>query len=343
MLNQEVFTVESFDQIGKVRREVLSLTEKIGFSKTVQSEISIAITELTTNLAKYATEGKIIVKEIVSENNVGIEIISLDSGPGIQNTDLSLKDGFSTSGSMGSGLGAVKRFMDVFDIYNKAKDQLFSKKHSIEEESESRGTFIVCRKWLKAEKTSNSYSAYSRPYPGEIENGDCYFIKEFDDKLLVAVFDGLGHGPDAHKAAEIAYDYLEEFYHQSLDQILMGVHNSLRGTRGGVMGLALIDRKNNYLAYCGIGNISIQVFNTPSPIRPISFNGTLGAVLTNIKVMEYDIYPGSVIILSSDGVSNKFNLDYYPALINKHAAIIAHTLFNDYSRLSDDATIVVVK
>lgn len=107
--------------------------EQLGFSKTIASAISIVVSELGHNIVVYAKEGTLSFTTLEQNNENGMMIIAEDHGPGIDNIEQALKDGYSTGGSLGIGLPAVKRLMDEFEI----------------ETTKNQGTKIIVKKWIK--------------------------------------------------------------------------------------------------------------------------------------------------------------------------------------------------
>ncbi len=150
------------------------------------------MTELATNLIKHARGGTLTLTPLSGGGRVGLEIESLDDGPGIADVEQALADRFSTAGSRGTGLGAVNRLMDELDIASRPGD----------------GTRIVCRKWLRDHRASLrpcplASGVATRPRQLGPVNGDAFVVKQWAESLLVGVIDGLGHGPAANRAAQV--------------------------------------------------------------------------------------------------------------------------------------------
>ena len=78
--------------------------------------VALAVSELATNLVRYAQEGTIVLSSVAGSAGTGIQVESWDVGPGIADLEQALEDGFSTGGGLGSGLPAVRRLMDEFTI-----------------------------------------------------------------------------------------------------------------------------------------------------------------------------------------------------------------------------------
>jgi hypothetical protein len=158
---------------------------------------------------------------------------------------------------------------------------------------------------------------------------------------MIAVIDGLGSGRMAFEASLKARQFLFENYRTPLEEIIHGLHQSLRLTRGVAISIALISDTANTLEYVGIGNVLGRVYNSPKPINLVNYNGTLGIALQRFKVLSYPWQVGNIIILTTDGISTKYNFEKYPALLKEHPIVIANTIFKDFSKTHDDVTILV--
>jgi serine/threonine protein phosphatase PrpC len=187
------------------------------------------------------------------------------------------------------------------------------------------------------------FGVINKPLEGETACGDTYFIKEFGSKILISVIDGLGHGINASIVANKALKYIEKNYKRNLTEIINGSHEELKQTRGAVIGMALVDLKRSVLIYSGIGNIEIKI-KSIAKIRPISANGILGHNLKMVRVEEFPYQRGDIIILYSDGISPKFDLDRYPPLFfRQHPQKIAENIALEFERKNDDVTVLVAK
>ena len=116
--------------VERARREVRRLASAQGLDRFEVEAGALAVSELGTNLVRYAIEGELRLELCVGPRGSGVRVESCDAGPGIANLDQALQDGFSTGGGLGSGLPAVRRLMDEFTI-----------------SSSPSGTRVVALKW----------------------------------------------------------------------------------------------------------------------------------------------------------------------------------------------------
>lgn len=113
-----VFPVVDSSQVGEARRIAGRFATELQFSEQQSGNLAIAATELANNLHRYGQDGKLILQALPTSQGSGIEILSIDSGPGMADVYRCLEDGVSTGGTPGNGLGAVRRLSDEFDIFS---------------------------------------------------------------------------------------------------------------------------------------------------------------------------------------------------------------------------------
>ena len=347
---REIQSIEIRDeaQVGAARRAVHDYADHIGFGETELAEIDIVVQEIGTNAATYAAQGGWLHYTTTLGDTPGLELFYWDSGPGIYDLDRAIRDGVSTSGSLGSGLGAIRRLMEEFDVYSTVKQAA----RVADMRRTTHGTALLARKWVAGARSSSPTAdgimterigVWARPHPGESSCGDAYFIRVHDGLTLLAVIDGLGHGSGAKEAADVALDSLSEWTGEPLDEILMAVHNALRATRGAVMSAAIIDRAGSRLYCAGVGNVAVRVFDAPEPVNPIPANGTLGARLGRVRVWTYPWAEGATVVMASDGLSASWEIGSYPGLLKRNPQLVAGVLMRDYGRNGDDATVLVAR
>jgi anti-sigma regulatory factor (Ser/Thr protein kinase)/serine/threonine protein phosphatase PrpC len=337
-------------QVGAARRGVNRFASRLGFSADQLSEIDIVVQEIGTNAARYATSGGCLHWTETLGAEPGLELFYFDKGPGIFDLDRALRDGVSSGGSLGAGLGAMRRLLDEFDAYSTVKGttrRLTTARRS------TYGTAILGRKWVaapqgeardeRARRDERRLGVWSRPRPGEETNGDAYFVGHHDGETLLAVVDGLGHGRGAREAAAAAVEVLEQWRGERLDELTLAVHDALRATRGAVMGAVVLDPARESFAYAGVGNVEVRVLGSAEPARPIPTNGTLGARLSQVRVWPHRWTEGSTIVIASDGISASWDATAYPGLAARTPQLLAGVLLRDFGRASDDATVLVYR
>lgn len=315
---------------GHARRAAVDFASSIGLNETDRGKVAIAVTEMATNLAKHAQQGRILCESLGNNGSQGLRVLAIDRGPGIHNVSTALQDGYSTYGSPGNGLGAVKRLATVFDLYS----------------ASGLGTCIVAEFWPHNKANpANSFSlgVVSLAMRGEPVCGDGWGIRTSVDHSFFMVVDGLGHGTFAADAAREAERVLANSHGSSAASILRDCHDALRKTRGASAAIADISVHKGTLTFAGIGNISATVIDGQSRRGIASHNGTLGHQMHKIQEFTVPWNQGSILIMHSDGLSSKWDLNHYPGLASKHPSIIAAMLYRDFQRERDDVTVMVAK
>jgi anti-sigma regulatory factor (Ser/Thr protein kinase)/serine/threonine protein phosphatase PrpC len=343
---REIKSLEIRDeaQVGTARRAVHSFASGLEFSDVELAEIDIVVQEIGTNAARYASAGGWL-HFTTAPGAEGLELFYWDAGPGIYNMDRAIRDGVSTSGSLGAGLGAIRRLMDEFDVYSTMRltERLAARRTS-------HGTVLLARKWTSKGKQSaqmldlaQRIGVWSRPHPDEDLNGDAYFMRQRGGRTLFAVIDGLGHGPGAKQATDVAMETLDDWMGEPLDDVMTATHNALRATRGAVMGAAIIDYGNERFHYSSVGNIAARAFGTPEHVSLIPTNGMLGGRLGKLRVWTHAWAAGATLVMTSDGLSETWDINSYPGLLGRSPQLLAGVLMRDYAREADDATVLVVR
>ena len=328
--------VEDASQVAAARRAVLALANSFGFSEERAGQAALIVSELATNLAKHAKSGEILFRALRKEGSngpaEGIEVLALDRGPGMPDLALARQDGFSTSGTLGHGLGSLERQSDSFQIY-----------------SHTSGTVAMAQLWSQRQPVAARQSLYEIgaamvTHPGEEICGDDWAWAMRDDRLALIVADGLGHGLAAHEAAAAATDVFHREHEQAPGRVIADVHAALRATRGAAVAMVSVDIDRALATYCGLGNISaVQMSGTDSRQSMVSQNGTAGHVASRIHEFNYPVPPRSMIVMYSDGLTSHWDLSRYPGLSTRHPSIIAGVLYRDFKRRRDDVTVVVAK
>lgn len=113
---ETVVTISADADIVTARQEGRALAARIGFSSSEQIFIATAISEAARNILQYAGSGEIVLDHIRDSTREGIQIVARDQGPGIQDVQRAMEDGYSTSGGLGLGLPGIKRLMSELQV-----------------------------------------------------------------------------------------------------------------------------------------------------------------------------------------------------------------------------------
>lgn len=328
--SQVIVPISDPSLAGEARRVAVHLAEEIGMEESDRGAVAIAVTEMATNIVKHAERGSVVFEQLGGNGTRGIRVLAFDKGRGIRNISSALQDGYSTAGTSGNGLGAVRRLSTSFDIYS----------------APERGTCILADFWpqKKAHADNNlRLGVVSIPLRGEPVCGDGWLFKTHHGTAWLIVADGLGHGVFAAEAAHEAERVLAESRFDSPAAIMADVHDALKKTRGAAAAISTINPHAGTLSFAGLGNISAVLANGDRTRGLASHNGTAGHQLSRIQEFTFPWAEDSTLIMHSDGLGSRWNLNDYPGLVNKHPGIIAAVLYRDFSRERDDVTVLVVK
>ncbi|MBW4459833.1 MAG: SpoIIE family protein phosphatase [Nodosilinea sp. WJT8-NPBG4] len=318
-------------QTGEARRASLALAMRLGFEETERGKVGLLVTEVANNLIRHAGHGVVVLRAIAQDDVIGIEVLGLDQGSGMVDVEECLQDGFSTAGTSGNGLGAIRRLSDFFEIYSQP----------------NKGTALLAHIWAKSSLHASpkiiEIGVVALPKLGEEVSGDACAWEGDAHRRLFLVVDGLGHGPAAASAASAAIRVFHDHHHQSPQRIVEAAHAALRSTRGAALAIAEINFEQQTVCFAGIGNIAASITSATEHHNLMSYNGTVGHEVRKIKEFTYPWYLNGLLTMHSDGISTQWNLDRYPGLSQKHPSLIAGVLHRDFHRERDDVTMLAAK
>ncbi len=316
--------------ISAARRRAAELARGAGFGETEAGRVAIVVTEAATNLVKHGAGGEILLQAVSTASVAGLEMLALDRGHGIPNVSEALRDGYSTAGSPGTGLGAMTRQADVCDIYS-----VFGK-----------GTAVLAQVWAAPVGPNGGerirVGTACAPGFGEDVSGDGWLVRRRQDCVTILVVDGLGHGPVAADARREAVRIFRGSAAPGPAQLVAAIHAGLRGTRGAAVAVTEIDPDRGRLRFSGLGNIGAVVLADGDDARHlVSYNGTAGHAARKIDEFTYPWPANAVLVQHTDGLTSHWTLEAYPGLTARHPSLVAGVLYRDFKRGRDDVAVVV--
>ena len=186
------------------------------------------------------------------------------------------------------------------------------------------------------------YGSSIRPCQGERVSGDAVIIRQLDDGLLCAIVDVLGHGAEAHELTHVIDAYLARFSSADVAGVLKRLHLHLTGTRGAAVGLCAIDAGAGQLSYAGIGNTSMRRFGADET-RMVSRDGVLGQNMRSPHTQTLQLAAGDLVVLYTDGVSDRFSSGDYPGLALHAPREVANNIVERFGKSHDDAACIAVR
>lgn len=328
------YKIDDRSLIAFIKREIHNLALQLGFTPHRAAETDIIVAELTSNLIKYANGGELLYRANFTGEYNEIEIYCLDKGIGFENVAKIMNDGYSSSNTLGHGLGSIKRLSNDFQIYSMKNWGCVQ-------------YVRICEKpelQLPPLKNGLNYTTIAVNYPGEKLCGDGYYIKQTTKGFQIFVGDGLGHGESANEAVEAAIKAFRQTIETQPSEILRDIHSKVKKTRGLVATIASVDYKSETWSICGIGNINTRIYNGLENKTYTPYNGIIGHNIPrtlNNTVVPYKRH--QIIIMHSDGLRTKWSLNDLTSIFKQSPAIIASALYKENIRGTDDATILVGK
>ena len=318
--------VEDVSAVAACRSAGQALLTRHGFPAARAAEVALAVTEAASNLYKHARQGAMLLRAVQAHaQQPMLELITIDSGPGFRDVSAAMRDGHSTAGTLGIGLGAIRRLADFCDLYSLS----------------GVCSALVARFGLKPGWNAPACAGLVRPISGETECGDAFAVLRSDDRLMAVMCDGLGHGPLAAAAARAAMDEVLAEPDREPAAVLTRVHHRLNRTRGGAV--AVLSLEGNAARFAGLGNIAAWILTSESRSGMLSVPGIAGHQARTIRQFDYNVPAGAVLVLHSDGLSSRWDYRSMPALTDRDPLLIAAVLLAAAGVHRDDAGIVVLR
>ena len=323
-----VFPMEDSSRVGEARRHAVALGERCGLDETESGRLALVVTELGTNLLKHADGGRLLVTARPERGEV--EVMSIDDGPGIEDVARSMDDGFSTGGTSGTGLGAVRRLSQDFDLHSSMPE----------------GTIVVARVRAAAHaRIASGFStgAISLPAAGESVCGDGWALAIRGQRAAMMVADGLGHGPYAAEASQAALDTFAEDPMAAPRHLLQETHQRLRSTRGAAVMVLQADSDAATIRSAGAGNVMARLISGVSDRTILCQHGTAGVTIRTPEETSIAWPPYAMLVVYSDGIESRWKAESVTPVLGRDPALAAAVLARDHCRGRDDATVAVLR
>jgi anti-sigma regulatory factor (Ser/Thr protein kinase) len=323
--DQRWVRVEDPSAAAACRTAALALADRLDFPESRTGQLTLAVTEAASNLDKHASQGSMLLRIARDGGKPGIKMVTIDAGPGFRDAAAALRDGHSTSGTLGIGLGAIRRLADFCDLYSVP----------------GHGTALVARFWAKPHPGPAPYAGLARPITGETECGDIFGAVETEGLLTGVLCDGLGHGPLAATAAMEAVAAVVDDPAAEPAALVERAHRRIAHTRGGA--LAVVQVAGQIVRFAGLGNVAAVILADGTRRSMLSVPGIAGHQARSIRQFEYTAPPGAAIILHSDGISGRWEPAVLPGLHARDPLVVAATLVAIAGSRRDDAGVLVLK
>jgi len=311
---------------------VEQLATQLGAAEVRAAEIGIAVTEIASNVQRHGGGGTLLVRAVRDVDTAVVEVVAVDSGPGIADLGAAMRDRSSTAGTLGIGMGAIARMAQSVEIAT----------------TPERGTVLVAGFDLQRGRPQAAVArpvdaaGITRALAGDV-CGDAYATRSHGRGFSLMVADGSGHGPLAAAASTAAVrTFLDpDRAVEPAAEVLARVHGALSGTRGAAVAVAEVDPEAETVRFAGIGNIAGAVPSAGGKRSMVSLGGVAGFRNPTIRTFEYAYPPGAVVVLHSDGVRARWSAADVRGLVGRAPILLAATLLRDAGIRHDDACVLV--
>lgn len=329
----------SAESVGILMRSRLqSAARRMGFSDAAREDMALVAAEMISNQIKHA-EGKGML-QIWQQPGPALDIVAMDYGPGIKNIQTASQDGFSTTNTLGKGLGSIARLSDESAVYSIPRNG--------SREQKWHGALFWARFNLHDQKQPQRNGAaqaraavFTRALSDDRYNGDRVVFDLDQEQLRWMHFDGLGHGAEAQQVTNHLENLLPQSHTPS--ELFSVLDRRLMSTRGAVAILGEIDCRERRGRLLGVGDMSAQLVLDDEP-QTVSFApGILGKEHKTPQTNEFRFSKKMTLVTASDGIRRGWQPENFPALFNQHPQVIAYVLGNTMGRVSDDQSLCVMQ
>lgn len=330
--------IENSSSALSLRARLLGVAQRLGFPESRREAMALVVMEMASNQLKYA-QGRGTV-QIWEQPGPFLDIFALDYGPGIADLSRATEDGYSTSETLGKGLGSILRLSDELQMYTRTHEPNAPRKWT--------GTALMARFWPTTRRPQPwprgvRAGLYSRSLADDRHNGDIIYLRAADQGLRWLHLDGLGHGREARDTtARLDYNVLMR---RSARELIEATDRYLVGSRGAV-GIAADARPDRCrYSLSGIGDMYAQVYDAGRQETQWLFfpSGVLGK--EHKKAVEIDGQLGrdNLLITASDGIRRNWDEQSLPGLFKHDPQLIAYVIGSIMGRMSDDQSLCVVR
>ncbi|OOG21222.1 hypothetical protein B1C78_16495 [Thioalkalivibrio denitrificans] len=311
-----------------------AVSRRMGFAEVAREQMELVCKEMVTNQVKYAGGAGLIQIWETTHPVTAIDLFAMDFGPGIPNLPRALEDGYTTSGTMGKGLGAIRRLAHESEFYTVPA--------GVAADAPWHGTAVWAR-FYPGPRSAAAFQTgqYLRAYQDGPYNGDCLSLDQAGGRLRWLHMDGLGHGAEAQSA--VSRSCHVSLHDADLQETLGALSERLRGGRGAVALAGEVDAAGPSARVCGVGDMNAYLVCNGEK-RNVTFSpGVLGHAHRSFDKTDMTFPAHALLMTCSDGIRRTWTLGSFPSLWRLHPQLIALLLGQVLGRGNDDKSIFVIR
>ena len=320
--------LEGHSDIGAARRCAADVAHRLGFDEGRVAEVGLVASELATNAVVHASAGSLLVRVVRHDQRADLEIVVVDSGPGVDNISQLFVDGVSTRGTLGIGLGAVQRLAnDVVAV-----------------SSPRHGSVLHCTLAadVRDEVERRHVDGLTRPFSGESVCGDAWSSAVDGGRVAVLLADGLGHGELAAVAARAALAVFHDDPYAGPMRLIEHCSRRLNATRGAAVLAVELDRVAGSVRWCGVGNVVGRITDFERSRALLSQPGIVGHRMGRLREDSLELPAEAFLVVHSDGLTDKWDVEDWAAAAGFGPTVLCASLLRAAGLRQDDASVVAV-
>lgn len=323
----DLLPIDDEASVSDARRRVRDQGRAIGLTMPRVEEAAIVVSELAHNQLRYGRLGEIGVRTFERGGHPGLEILATDSGSGLADPLGAFRGTPGAGPGLGMGLAGVRRLAREVDVVTRAREGLTITARILPDEAPRRP----------------EVSIVGRPHPDEHQSGDDALVVRTNEHIVVALADGLGHGPNARLASSRAMRCVAERADLSPIDILAECDVLLRGTRGTALAVARVDLADDTVTISVAGNIRAGLFDSDGGQRFGFAPRVLGTGRGRRLREETVARRGRALVLFSDGLPERTDPSLDQAGVRGWPHALAARLLARHARDTDDATVLALR
>ncbi|WP_329192615.1 MULTISPECIES: SpoIIE family protein phosphatase [unclassified Streptomyces] len=318
--------IDHYSAVHVAAETARAVARECALPGAMPDQAAVVASELASNIDKHARDGVLYVQPLPLGG--GLEVVAADRGPGIAEVARCLADGYTTTGTLGAGLGAVGRIATELAITSRTDT----------------GTVVCARLALpgRREAARQPVGLVCLSAAGEEDCGDAAAVLDLGGARTALVVDGLGHGREAAEAAQAAVRSFRGAAEGTLPEIMAVMHRALRHSRGAAV--ALLRLRAGEAEYCGIGNVRMVALS-PDEVhhRLTGQPGVVGWRMPAPRTHRVPLTASTTTALHTDGIDLRWAHTPPAHLLRLPAPLLAATVAHGYHRTRDDATVVAAR